>query len=65
MTGMLRNTDFIGFLFKMDFITVRESGSDAWKSYMRRQTNTINYGKTMPLAQGITFDISLEVLEHG
>ncbi len=34
----------------------RESGSDAWKSYMRRQTNTINYGKTMPLAQGITFD---------
>ncbi|MBT8362290.1 MAG: aldehyde dehydrogenase family protein, partial [Deltaproteobacteria bacterium] len=35
----------------------RESGSDAWKSYMRRQTNTINYGKEMPLAQGITFTI--------
>ena len=35
----------------------RESGSDAWKIYMRRQTNTINYGKTLPLAQGITFDI--------
>jgi len=35
----------------------RESGSDAWKNYMRRQTNTINYGKTMPLAQGIRFDI--------
>ncbi len=35
----------------------RESGSDAWKAYMRRQTNTINYGTTMPLAQGITFDL--------
>jgi len=35
----------------------RESGSDAWKAYMRRQTNTINYGKTMPLAQGIRFDV--------
>ena len=35
----------------------RESGSDAWKSYMRRQTNTINYGKDLPLAQGIKFDI--------
>lgn len=35
----------------------RESGSDAWKAYMRRQTNTINYGTTLPLAQGITFDI--------
>lgn len=35
----------------------RESGSDAWKAYMRRQTNTINYGDTMPLAQGIKFDI--------
>jgi aldehyde dehydrogenase (NAD+) len=31
----------------------RESGSDAWKAYMRRQTNTINYGSTLPLAQGI------------
>jgi len=35
----------------------RESGSDAWKTYMRRQTNTINYGKDLPLAQGITFDL--------
>lgn len=35
----------------------RESGSDAWKVYMRRQTNTINYSKELPLAQGIRFDI--------
>jgi len=35
----------------------RESGSDAWKNYMRRVTNTINYGKELPLAQGIQFDI--------
>jgi aldehyde dehydrogenase (NAD+) len=35
----------------------RESGSDAWKVYMRRQTNTINYGTTLPLAQGINFTI--------
>ncbi len=35
----------------------RESGSDAWKAYMRRQTNTINYGTQMPLAQGIKFEI--------
>jgi aldehyde dehydrogenase (NAD+) len=35
----------------------RESGSDAWKAYMRRQTNTINYGSTLPLAQGIQFDL--------
>lgn len=35
----------------------RESGSDAWKVYMRRQTNTINYGRALPLAQGIRFDI--------
>jgi aldehyde dehydrogenase (NAD+) len=35
----------------------RESGSDAWKVYMRRQTNTINYGDSLPLAQGIKFDI--------
>lgn len=35
----------------------RESGSDAWKVYMRRQTNTINYGTTLPLAQGIKFDV--------
>ena len=32
----------------------RESGSDAWKSYMRRQTNTINYSTKLPLAQGIS-----------
>ncbi len=35
----------------------RESGSDVWKYYMRRQTNTINYSTTLPLAQGIKFDI--------
>ena len=35
----------------------RESGSDAWKAYMRRATNTINYGTTLPLAQGVSFDI--------
>ncbi|ANQ47638.1 aldehyde dehydrogenase family protein [Flammeovirga sp. MY04] len=35
----------------------RESGSDAWKAYMRRQTNTVNYGKVLPLAQGIKFDL--------
>jgi aldehyde dehydrogenase (NAD+) len=35
----------------------RESGSDAWKAYMRRATNTINYGTDLPLAQGVTFDI--------
>lgn len=35
----------------------RESGSDAWKAYMRRQTNTINYGKDLPLAQGIEFNL--------
>ena len=34
----------------------RESGSDAWKAYMRRQTNTINYSEQLPLAQGIKFD---------
>jgi aldehyde dehydrogenase (NAD+) len=33
----------------------RESGSDAWKGYMRRQTNTINWSKELPLAQGISF----------
>ena len=36
----------------------RESGSDAWKGYMRRQTNTINWGAAMPLAQGIKFQLS-------
>ena len=35
----------------------RESGSDSWKAYMRRQTNTINYSTELPLAQGITFDL--------
>ena len=35
----------------------RESGSDAWRVYMRRQTNTINYGTSLPLAQGIRFDL--------
>jgi aldehyde dehydrogenase (NAD+) len=35
----------------------RESGSDAWKAYMRRQTNTINYSTHLPLAQGIKFDL--------
>jgi aldehyde dehydrogenase (NAD+) len=35
----------------------RESGSDAWKAYMRRQTNTINYSNNLPLAQGIKFDL--------
>ncbi len=35
----------------------RESGSDAWKAYMRRQTNTINFGSNLPLAQGIKFDL--------
>jgi aldehyde dehydrogenase (NAD+) len=35
----------------------RESGSDAWKAYMRRATNTVNYSKSLPLAQGVSFDI--------
>ncbi|GAB3450783.1 L-piperidine-6-carboxylate dehydrogenase [Insolitispirillum peregrinum] len=35
----------------------RESGSDSWKAYMRRATNTINYGRSLPLAQGVKFDI--------
>ncbi|GLK67856.1 L-piperidine-6-carboxylate dehydrogenase [Hansschlegelia plantiphila] len=35
----------------------RESGSDAWKAYMRRATNTINFGRSLPLAQGVTFDL--------
>ncbi|MCW3076102.1 MAG: putative piperideine-6-carboxylate dehydrogenase [Bacteroidetes bacterium] len=37
----------------------RESGSDAWKAYMRRQTNTINWGSKLPLAQGIVFDLGI------
>jgi aldehyde dehydrogenase (NAD+) len=36
----------------------RESGSDAWRAYMRRATNTLNYGRTLPLAQGVKFDIA-------
>jgi aldehyde dehydrogenase (NAD+) len=36
----------------------RESGSDAWKAYMRRATNTVNFGRTLPLAQGVTFDVA-------
>ncbi|WP_137389271.1 L-piperidine-6-carboxylate dehydrogenase [Rhodoligotrophos defluvii] len=36
----------------------RESGSDAWKAYMRRATNTVNYGRTLPLAQGVKFDVT-------
>jgi aldehyde dehydrogenase (NAD+) len=36
----------------------RESGSDSWKAYMRRQTNTVNYGSGLPLAQGIRFDVA-------
>ncbi|MDP6849503.1 MAG: aldehyde dehydrogenase family protein [Planctomycetota bacterium] len=35
----------------------RESGSDSWKAYMRRQTNTVNWGDELPLAQGISFDV--------
>ncbi|MFN8902090.1 MAG: aldehyde dehydrogenase family protein, partial [Lysobacteraceae bacterium] len=35
----------------------RESGSDAWRAYMRRQTNTINYSDALPLAQGIKFEL--------
>ena len=35
----------------------RESGSDAWKAYMRRQTSAINYGRSLPLAQGVKFDV--------
>jgi aldehyde dehydrogenase (NAD+) len=36
----------------------RESGSDAWKAYMRRATNTVNFGRTLPLAQGVKFDVA-------
>jgi aldehyde dehydrogenase (NAD+) len=35
----------------------RESGSDAWKNYMRRATNTVNYGNALPLAQGVQFEV--------
>ncbi len=37
----------------------RESGSDSWKAYMRRQTNAINYGRSLPLAQGVRFDLEV------
>ena len=35
----------------------RESGSDSWKAYMRRQTSTVNYSDDLPLAQGVSFDL--------
>lgn len=35
----------------------REAGSDSWKAYMRRTTNTINYGHSLPLAQGVRFEV--------
>jgi aldehyde dehydrogenase (NAD+) len=35
----------------------REAGSDSWRAYMRRQTNTINWGSELPLAQGLSFDL--------
>jgi aldehyde dehydrogenase (NAD+) len=35
----------------------REAGSDSWKAYMRRATNTLNYGRSLPLAQGVKFDV--------
>jgi hypothetical protein len=35
----------------------REAGSDSWRAYMRRSTNTVNYGRTLPLAQGVRFEI--------
>ncbi|MCB1720853.1 MAG: aldehyde dehydrogenase family protein, partial [Alphaproteobacteria bacterium] len=35
----------------------RESGSDSWKTYMRRQTQTVNYSSELPLAQGVRFDL--------
>ena len=47
----------IGGAFEKETGGGRESGSDAWKVYMRRQTNTINYTKELPLAQGIKFDL--------
>jgi aldehyde dehydrogenase (NAD+) len=35
----------------------REAGSDSWKAYMRRQTQNVNYGRDLPLAQGVVFDV--------
>jgi aldehyde dehydrogenase (NAD+) len=40
----------------------REAGSDAWKAYMRRATNTINYSNAVPLAQGVVFDMDPETM---
>jgi aldehyde dehydrogenase (NAD+) len=42
----------------------RESGSDAWKTYMRRATNTVNYSRDLPLAQGIKFDVATDAGAH-
>jgi aldehyde dehydrogenase (NAD+) len=42
----------------------RESGSDSWKAYMRRQTNTINYGSTLPLAQELNLTFSRPYYEQ-
>ena len=36
----------------------RESGSDSWRQYMRRATNTVNYSDALPLAQGVSFDLN-------
>jgi aldehyde dehydrogenase (NAD+) len=41
----------------------RESGSDAWKAYARRQTAAINYGADLPLAQGVRFDLGCDIVE--
>jgi aldehyde dehydrogenase (NAD+) len=43
----------------------RESGSDAWKAYMRRQTNTINWSRELPLAQGIEFKVTASITQTG
>ena len=42
----------------------REAGSDAWKNYMRRQASTINWGRTLPLAQGISFDLPSTLIAY-
>ena len=47
-----------GYFAKKETGGGRESGSDSWKQYMRRQTNTINWSDYLPLAQGIKFDIN-------
>ena len=48
---------FTGAEFLESLRDGREAGSDAWKAYMRRATNTINFGTQLPLAQGVSFDI--------